>query len=148
MEVAMLTDPNCVFCKVVAGEIPAATVYRDDNILAFLDIGPLSEGHVLVIPLEHHEKLSEMPPELASALAAHLPSLGKAARDVTGAEGFNVLVNEGKVAGQEVKHVHFHIVPRRPGDGLGYRWNAGKYPQGRIEQLQTEYRETIEKRAP
>ena len=127
----MTRDPNCLFCKIVAAEIPAAVVYEDDAILAFLDVGPLAEGHLLVIPRDHYAKLTDVPPARCAQVASALPFLGRAVLQVTGAEGFNVLVNEGRVAGQVVPHVHFHVIPRKSDDQLGYRWNAGKYPEDR-----------------
>lgn len=132
----MNTDPNCIFCKIVAGGIPALRVYEDDRILAFLDIGPLSDGHLLIIPKEHSERLEDTDPDVVGHLASRLPRLAGAVMAVTQAAGYNVLQNNGRVSGQEVPHVHFHIIPRKTGDGLGYRWNPTKYPQGRAEELQ------------
>jgi histidine triad (HIT) family protein len=134
----MSSDPSCIFCKIVGGQIPCMRVFETDDLLSFLDIGPLAEGHLLVIPKNHYERLEEMPPEAVAALTRHLPALGKALLQVTGAAGYNVLQNNGKVSGQEVMHVHFHLIPRAAGDGLGYRWNASKYREGRGEQLQKE----------
>ena len=131
----MSTDPSCIFCRIVAGESPSSVVFRDDSCHAFLDVGPLAEGHLLVVPLNHYAHLSEMPAGEAAALAAHLPRLGRALRAATGAAGYNLLCNEGRVAGQEVMHVHFHLIPRKAGDGLGYRWNAGKYAPGRADEV-------------
>lgn len=131
----MHTDPDCVFCKIVAGKIPALRVYEDETILAFLDIGPLADGHLLVIPKEHAERLEDSNPDTLSHLAGHLPRLARAVLAVTGAAGYNLLQNNGKVSGQEVPHVHFHIIPRAQGDGLGYRWLASSYPAGRGEEL-------------
>lgn len=134
----MNTDPNCVFCKIVAGKIPALQVYEDDIVFAFLDIGPLAEGHLLVIPKQHSERLEEMSPEDLGYLARQLPALARAVLEVTQASGYNVLQNNGRVSGQEVPHVHFHVIPRASGDGLGYRWLASSYPAGRGEQLRQE----------
>jgi len=133
----MNRDPSCVFCKIVAAEIPAAVVYQDGNVLAFLDVGPLAEGHLLVIPHEHQQQLSDMPPQHCAQLASTLPLLGDVLLKVTGCAGFNILVNQGSAAGQVVPHVHFHIIPRKEGDQLGYRWNAGKYSPGRADELAT-----------
>ena len=92
-----------------------------------------------MIPRSHHEGLTELPSETASALAAEIPRLGRALLAVTEAEGFNLLVNQGKVAGQEVPHVHFHLIPRRKQDGLGYRWCPGSYRDDRAQQLKDAY---------
>jgi histidine triad (HIT) family protein len=84
-----------------------------------------------------------MPAEVAAALAARLPALGKALREVTKAAGFNLLANEGAVAGQEVEHVHFHLIPRKANDGLGYRWKPGEYPEGRAEELRQSLQQAL-----
>jgi histidine triad (HIT) family protein len=131
----MNTVSDCVFCKIVAGQIPAFRVHEDDAILAFLDIGPLAEGHLLVIPKEHAERLEDMLPETLVHLAGQLPRLARAVLQVTGATGYNLLQNNGRVSGQVVPHVHFHIIPRSASDALGYRWPASKYPEGRAEEL-------------
>lgn len=128
-------DSNCIFCKIVAGDIPAQKVLETEDGLAFLDIGPLADGHLLWVPKHHHETLHEMPADVVGRLCASLPRLGAAVMKVTGAAGYNVLQNNGRVAGQIVNHVHFHLIPRAKGDELGYRWPAGQYPQGRAEEL-------------
>lgn len=119
-------DPACVFCRIVAGEIPCHRLHEDDHLLAFLDIGPLSRGHTLVIPKAHHLTLGDLPPELAGRCAALAARLGPAIARAVHAPGWNLLQNNGSAAGQVVLHVHFHIIPRREGDGLGYRWPAGR----------------------
>lgn len=139
----MLRDPKCLFCKIVSVEIPAAVVYEDEDILSFLDIGPLADGHLLVIPREHCERLSDLTPERCAKLASILPVLGRAVLRVTRTAGFNVLVNQGGVAGQVIPHVHFHIIPRKENDQLGYRWNAGKYPSGRAAELAAAYQAAL-----
>jgi len=120
------TDPSCIFCKIVAGEIPCHKLYEDDHVLAFLDIGPLSRGHSLVIPKKHYDTIDQMPPDEAAACMAVVPRLSRAILEATGAEAWNVLQNNGKTAGQAVGHVHVHIIPRAEGDGLGFRWPAGE----------------------
>jgi len=139
----MSAAPDCIFCRIAAGDIPAGVVFKDETVLAFLDIAPLAEGHLLVIPRAHYTCLSEMPAEVAAALAARLPALGKALREVTKAAGFNLLANEGAVAGQEVEHVHFHLIPRKANDGLGYRWKPGEYPEGRAEELRQSLQQAL-----
>ncbi len=136
----MSIDSDCVFCKILAGQIPCAEVYSDEHALAFLDIGPLADGHLLLIPRRHHRHLSDVPPEELAAVTRLIPPLGRALRRATQAAGFNLLCNEGAAAGQEVPHVHFHLIPRTAGDGLGYRWNAGKYPPGRMDEMLAAYR--------
>ncbi|MCP4249608.1 MAG: HIT family protein [bacterium] len=131
----MKTAPDCVFCKIVAGQIPSHTVLRDDACMAFLDVGPLADGHLLLIPLAHYERLDEVPADLTASVTRRLPELGRALVQATGADGYNVLQNNGAVSGQVVPHVHFHLIPRRDADGLGYRWHPKSYPEGRAEEL-------------
>jgi histidine triad (HIT) family protein len=138
-----MSDSSCVFCKIVAGSIPALRVYEDADILAFLDVGPLAEGHLLVIPKPHVERLEDMSPDLIGQLARQLPRLAAAVVKATGVSGYNLLQNNGKVASQEVEHVHFHIIPRKQGDGLGYRWKAGSYPSGRGEEVRQRLHEAL-----
>jgi len=129
---------ECIFCDIVSGKIPCARVYEDDYILSFLDIGPLAEGHLLVIPKQHIEYIWQADAELLSRLARAIPSLAAAVMKATGAEGLNLLQNNGRAAGQLVQHLHIHLIPRRSGDGLGYRWNARRYAEGRMEKVQRE----------
>jgi len=124
---------DCVFCKIIKGDIPSSKVYEDENCYAFLDIAPLSWGHTLIIPKQHYEHITEMPPEQVAALSSVIPKLAAAVIKATDAEGLNVLQNNGAVAGQAVAHLHVHLIPRHSGDGLGYRWNAKQYPQGCLE---------------
>jgi histidine triad (HIT) family protein len=131
----MGSDPNCIFCKIVAGEIPSAKVYEDDACLAFLDIGPLAEGHVLLIPKEHYVTVDKIPSDQAGAMLANLPALADAVTEATGCAGLNVLQNNGKAAHQEVMHVHFHLIPRNEGDAFHFNWPAGSYPEGKAQQL-------------
>ena len=131
-----MTEMNrCIFCKIVAGEIPAAKVFEDDVVLAFLDIGPLSDGHTLVIPKEHCSWLHECPGDLIGQVGARLGKIAGAVVSAVGCQGYNVLCNNGAVAGQVVEHVHFHIIPRDAGDGVFNRWPSYKYSEGRIEEL-------------
>lgn len=126
---------SCIFCKIVAGQIPSAKVFEDAHCLAFLDIGPLAPGHLLVVPKAHVERIWQLDAETASAIGVALAGLAKAVVDATGAEGCNVLQNNGQASGQEVPHAHFHIIPRRTGDGLGYRWLPKSYGPDEMDAL-------------
>jgi histidine triad (HIT) family protein len=119
-------NPDCIFCKIVAGEIPCHKVYEDEHVLSFLDIGPLSEGHTLIIPRQHAVTLDEVSNDALPSIGMAAKRIGAAVQQATGCAGWNLLQNNGKVAGQVVMHVHFHIIPRREDDGLGYRWPAGE----------------------
>jgi histidine triad (HIT) family protein len=134
---------GCVFCKMVAGEIPVAKVYEDEAVFAFLDIGPLSDGHTLVIPKQHCSSVHECSPEVLAQVAARLGTVAKAVAKTTGADGYNVLCNNGRAAGQVVEHLHFHIIPRKTGDGVFTEWRASQYEQGRIEDLAGRIRKNL-----
>jgi histidine triad (HIT) family protein len=117
---------NTIFTKIIAGEIPCFRVYEDDEVLAFLDISPLSRGHTLVIPKEPAETVDQLSDESAAAVGRVLPRISRAILRATGATAFNVLQNNGTSAHQAVMHVHFHIIPKYPdGSGLGIGWPAG-----------------------
>jgi histidine triad (HIT) family protein len=116
-----------IFSKILRGEIPCHKVYEDELVLAFLDIGPLSRGHLLVIPKEPAETLDKLSDESAAAIGRVLPRLCRAVKRVTGVEQYNVLENNGPLAHQAVFHVHFHIIPKPSEEvGLGVRWRPGK----------------------
>jgi len=108
---------DCLFCKIVANEIPAIKVYEDDEFIAFLDAFPFNEGHTLIIPKTHYDKLSETPDNIAAGMMRLVPQLSKAIMKAVGAKGFNVGVNNGKVASQSIDHTHLHIIPRFENDG-------------------------------
>lgn len=116
-----------IFSKILRDEIPCHKVYEDAHVLAFLDINPLSRGHVLVIPTEPAETLDQLSDEAAAALGRVLPRICRAVIQATNTRAYNVLENNGAAAHQAVQHVHFHVIPK-PDDatGLGIRWPAGK----------------------
>jgi histidine triad (HIT) family protein len=117
---------DTIFRKIIEGRIPAHRVYEDERVLAFLDIGPLSRGHTLVIPKEPAETLDALSDESAAALGRVLPRLCRAVMAATGVREYNVLQNNGRGAHQAVDHVHFHIIPKpRESGGLGISWPAG-----------------------
>jgi len=127
---------ECIFCKIAAGEIPSLKILENDRIVSFLDIRPLADGHLLIIPKRHYGRLEEVSPDDLKSVAEILPKLAQALVRATGAAGYNLLQNNGACAGQEVEHVHFHLIPRRADDGLGYRWNPKKYAEGKDKKMQ------------
>jgi histidine triad (HIT) family protein len=115
-----------IFDRILDGEIPCHRVYEDAHVLAFLDIGPLSTGHTLVIPKERKAQLHELSDESAAAIGRALPRLARAVLQATGATAYNVLQNNGAAAHQAVLHVHFHIIPKLGDRGLGVGWKPGR----------------------
>ncbi|QLD90492.1 HIT family protein [Natronomonas salina] len=110
---------DCIFCRIVDGEIPSRTVYEDDEVLAFLDANPLSPGHTLVVPKAHHQFLSDLPADLSASVFAAVRELTPRVQRAVDAEAHTIAVNDGPAAGQEVPHLHVHVVPRFEGDGGG-----------------------------
>lgn len=132
-----------VFDRILDGEIPCWRLYEDDQVLAFLDIGPLADGHTLVIPKERKAKLHELSEESAAALGRVLPRLCRAVLAATGASAYNVLQNNGAAAHQAVDHVHFHIIPRIGGRGLGVGWRSGSLDDARARELVAKIRSAL-----
>ena len=130
MPTPLPTDPSCIFCKIVAGQIPCYKVYEDDLVLAFLDIGPLVTGHTLVIPKGHYASLTETPGEVAAEIGRRLPALGKAVMGALGAKACNFLINNGVEAQQSIGHLHIHVLPRGLGESFRIPWVAGKVESG------------------
>lgn len=110
---------DCVFCGIVAGEIPSYTVHDGEDVYAFLDANPLARGHTLVVPKDHHERVADLPADTGDAVFSTLRRLAPAVERAVDADGVTVGMNDGEAAGQEVPHVHGHLVPRADDDGAG-----------------------------
>jgi histidine triad (HIT) family protein len=119
-------DPTCIFCKIASGQIPSFKVYEDDIVFAFVDIGPIVQGHVLVIPKAHYSTIMEIPSELLAQVSERLPKLTRAVLAATGRKACHVLINNGAEASQSVHHLHYHILPRYEGDGYHLNWPTQK----------------------
>ncbi|HEV8339355.1 MAG TPA: HIT family protein [bacterium] len=130
-------DPNCIFCRIVAGEVPASVVYRGDDVMAFMDIRPVNPGHLLVISTAHAAGLANLPERVGQRMWVVAQRLAAAQR-LSGVrcEGVNLFVADGEAAGQDVFHVHIHVLPRFPGDGLrltGLAYDQRPAPPSRAE---------------
>lgn len=117
---------DCIFCKIVDGELPCSKIFENDACLAFLDIAPVNAGHALVLPKAHHARVWDLPADQGGELMNAISKVSKAVMDATGAAGVNVMQNNEEAAGQLVHHVHFHIIPRFDDDGLRL-WPQGAY---------------------
>jgi histidine triad (HIT) family protein len=113
-----MSDPDCIFCKIVAGEIPSHKIDEDDKTLAFMDINPWTRGHALVIPKEHSRNIYDIDPDDLAALLATAQRVARRMRDRLGCDGINVLQSSEPVAMQTVFHTHVHVIPRYSDDGL------------------------------
>ncbi len=118
---------DCIFCKIVAGEIPSTRIYEDDHILAFMDISPIIHGHALVIPKSHHDPLIDTPDEVLGQCMAVAKRVAKAQIEALGADGINIHQANGASAGQVVPHLHFHVIPRYDDDGHHWNWTHRDY---------------------
>jgi histidine triad (HIT) family protein len=114
-----MSQASCLFCRIVGEEIPAEIVHADPGTVAFLDVQPLADGHVLVVPRTHAARVEELPAADAEALFRTVATLAGPLRRALGAEGTTIGINDGEITGQTIPHVHVHIVPRHAGDGAG-----------------------------
>ena len=120
-----MSDEKTIFGKIIDGEIPCHKVYENEHVLAFLDVGPLSAGHTLLIPKERKAQMHELSDDSAAAIGRVLPRLCRAVMKATGADAYNILQNNGSAAHQVVMHVHIHIIPKFDDAGLGLQWKPG-----------------------
>ncbi len=123
----MSYDSNNIFAKILRGEIPSAKVLETDGALAFLDINPVNHGHVLIVPKVEAATVAELSEEAAAHVGSLLPKLCRAVLKATGAEGLNIIVNNGECAGQTIPHVHWHIIPRHSTDAVNWPWPHSPY---------------------
>ena len=132
---------DCIFCKIVRGEIPSEKVYEDDHVLAFLDITPVNKGHTLVIPKTHIENIYGFPDDTLEAVMKVVRDLSVRVKAATKADGINVIINNEGAAGQIVFHAHYHIIPRFSEDGFRH-WKGTTYDPGEQHEMGERIRRT------
>ena len=120
-----MRDNNCIFCKIANGDIPSRTIYENEKFRVILDNGPATDGHALVLPKEHFANLFEIPQDWAAEAAKTAKEAAMLLKDKLGAEGVNIVQNNGELAGQTVPHYHVHVIPRYKNDGQRILWNPG-----------------------
>ncbi|WP_147803034.1 HIT family protein [Alkalicoccus halolimnae] len=133
-----MSDTNCIFCKIIDGDIPSAKVYEDEHVYAFLDISQVTEGHTLIIPKRHEKDIFELTEETASNLYKAVPSVAKALNKTFSPEGLNILNNNKEIAGQSVFHYHLHLLPRYgKDDGFQASWadNSRDYDADKLSSM-------------
>lgn len=130
-----MTDPNCIFCKIIAGDIPSFRLFEDDRTLAFMDINPANPGHALVIPKHHATGLLDLPPEWLGATIATAQKVAQAVEAALSPDGINLVQANGEGAAQSVKHFHLHVIPRRLGDDLKLNWGIKPGDMGEIADI-------------
>jgi histidine triad (HIT) family protein len=121
-----MADPDCLFCKIVAGEVPATKVHEDDRTVAFMDINPATRGHLLCIPKAHAADIHAISDEDAGAVARTAKAMARRVVERLGADGVNILQSNGAKAWQTVFHYHVHVIPRYDGDPLRLPWVPGE----------------------
>jgi histidine triad (HIT) family protein len=133
---------DCLFCKIIAGEIPAQKVYEDEKVLAILDIKPVNPGHVLILPKEHFADFLDTPPEVIEKMSEVAKKIAAALKTSLRAEGFNITFNSGQAAGQVIFHTHMHVMPRFLGDGHEL-WQGQDYRLGEMEEIGEKIRKEL-----
>lgn len=133
---------DCLFCKIIRGQLPSAKIYEDDESVAFLDIHPVRPGHALVVPKAHCTDFLDFSAEIGSALIRTTQKVAAAVMRATGAQGFNLGVNNGAAAGQVIFHLHLHVIPRVVGDGLRL-WRQADYQEGEMARLAEVIRQAL-----
>jgi histidine triad (HIT) family protein len=131
----MARDPNCIFCKIVAGEIPSDKICEDGETLAFMDINPVHDGHCLVVPKAHYPTLFEVAPDAFAAAARTAIKVAKAVNAALKPDGLNLIQSNGPGAAQSVLHFHVHVLPRRMRDGLLINWGLTPGDRARIAEI-------------
>lgn len=124
---------DCIFCKIIAGEIPSATVYEDDDVKAILDVNPAAKGHVIVLPKTHAENIFSIPDEDLKKAICVAKKIATALKKTYNCDGVNILQNNGEAAGQSVFHLHIHVIPRFEGDTVNMKWTPGEMPDDMAE---------------
>ena len=134
---------NCIFCKILAGEIPSTTVYEDDDFKAILDVNPAARGHVIILPKRHAANIYELPDEDASKVMVVAKKIATAVRDAFRCDGVNILQNNGEAAGQTVMHFHMHVIPRYAGGEDMVSWDQKPAKREELEKQGAKLREAL-----
>ncbi len=126
---------NCIFCKIISGEIPSQTIYEDEKFKIILDVAPATRGHALILPKSHYANLYELPEETASDVIKLAKKMMMTMTDKLNCDGFNIIQNNGEVAGQTVFHFHMHLIPRYKNDGEILKYIAGSPSKEQLEKI-------------
>lgn len=139
-----MKDNGCIFCKIANGDIPAATVYEDQDFRVILDLAPAAKGHALILPKHHFKDLCDAEPDLTAKILPLASRLGTAMKHGLGAAGFNVVQNNGTSAGQTVFHLHVHVIPRYENGPAMVSWSPGKSKQAELMQVSESIRKELQ----
>lgn len=130
-----MKDENCIFCKIAGGEIPSKTIYEDEEFRVILDLGPATKGHALILPKNHSANLYELPEDTAAHVMVLAKRMAVQMKEKLHCDGFNLVQNNGEIAGQTVFHFHMHLIPRYKDDGQRIAWEPGKPSQEELEEI-------------
>jgi len=134
-----MSEENCIFCKIIRGEIPSSVIFEDELSIAFMDVFPIAEGHCLLIPKKHYVNMFDVDPDVVAHLAKNLATLTKSVKSATGAEGVLNIVANGEGAGQDVPHLHFHAIPRNKTSPFGFKfppdYRSSMAPRENLDQM-------------
>lgn len=136
---------DCIFCKIVEGKIPSTKLFEDDSAIAILDINPITIGHSLYISKGHYATLLDVPEGKLAGITRNLQKVVSALLKATGCEGFNIIQNNTRCAGQLVPHLHFHLIPRKPGDSIHFNWQIGTYQKEESRKLAEDIKKQLAK---
>lgn len=135
MKKERISQDNCIFCKIIAGEIPSHTLFEDEEFKVILDAGPATKGHALILPKDHYANLYELPEDKAADVMKLAKKMMTVMTEKLHCDGFNIVQNNGEVAGQTVFHFHMHLIPRYKNDGEILKYIAGEPSQEELEQI-------------
>lgn len=130
-----MKNDNCIFCKIANGEIPSKTLYEDEDFRVILDLGPATKGHALILPKDHYANLYELPDEVASKGMILAKKMATQMTEKLKCDGFNLVQNNGEVAGQTVMHFHLHLIPRYQDDNQKIGWKPGSPSSDELEEI-------------
>lgn len=136
-----MKQDDCIFCKIANGEIPSKTLYEDEKYRVILDLGPATKGHALILPKDHYANLYELPEENAAEVMKLAKRMMAKMREKLGCEGFNLVQNNGEIAGQTVFHFHLHLIPRYPSDGQKIGWKPQEVTSEELEEVKKQITE-------
>ena len=133
-----MRDDNCIFCRILNGDIPSRKVFEDDDFCVIMDVDPATKGHCLILPKEHYANLLAMPDELAARVLPLAKKVAAHLQETLGCDGINLVQNNGETAGQTVFHFHMHLIPRYKEDGQKIGWNPGSPSQEELEEIKNQ----------
>lgn len=139
----MMNKEECIFCKIIRGDIPSTTIYENSEFKVILDVAPATRGHVLILPKEHFDTVFDIDAETAGKLFQLATAVARAIKETLHCDGMNILQNNGTIAGQTVFHFHMHLIPRYEGDGLRLAWKEGESKPEELEEIKNQIRKAL-----